>query len=675
MKQINTLLTIIALTLALTPTLQAINVNPASGPYTVGQLIYFSGTAMYWDEPWVGPRISFGDGNVNYSITHSNAVAHRYRQPGIYNLILWDDSPYTTPMPSEYLTITIVDTRRITYSPANPIIGQTITFTAENFVTPKNIRWDFGDGVIVSQHQDSISPNAGHQVTHSYSLPGNYTVRAYDWDGTDTVPVTLIITIGQPNRSISSSIPSPREDQPTELRAINFISKVIDWDFGDGERVSDSAIQTHRFMREGQVSVSALDRDYTQTPTTLTIRVRPENRSLTANPPVVKLNQPVILNAQNFRWQGVLWDFGDGTQYIGSRQETHTYARPGRYTVNARDERGGSQRNFSTEVTVRGITDEVSLHKAELHFDNGRAFRVVPKNSQLLQAELQLKMEGSGLITGIWLVDGIPFTQFSQLARQGEVSTIKTGLNPPLPTIDPGLHRLTVQLTRPGDITLPEISYFVEAGSAMLDILAPDNGATVKEDEPPRFKWSPVRGASWYELGFADSLFPFLYSPETITWQTVREGNECAVETALWASIPRNSTAFWQIRALDSNRQIISQSEPREIRLTLNPAQIIIAPLTDLSGKELSLSQVPLPRQVLITGQISFPGETKFLMLRVFADDRMVNQLLFRNVSPDKQIPFTSSAPARGHRRITLQVLKPSTPAVVIGVHHIELTR
>jgi len=672
MKNKIKIILILALAFGVTHPLQAINVNPASGPYNVGQVLYFSASNYYWD--YASGILNFGDGNVHRYARNSSSVAHQYLRAGVYQLSIVDEIPYSNFSP-EYLTITIIDNRHITYSPINPIAGQTITFTAMNFVTPQNIRWDFGDGVIVTQHESNSTAKAGHQVTHRYTRPGTYTVKAYDWDGSDTIPITINTTIGQPARSITSNFNSPREDQAVRLQAINFLSQTIDWNFGDGNLASGSSIQTHRFMREGRVTVSALDRDFTQTPTTINLHILPENRSISASQSTIILNQSVTLTALMFRGDGVLWDFGDGTQIIGSHQETHLYTRSGHYTISARDESGQSQRFFTTELTVQGITDTVSLHKAELRFDNGHAYRIVAKGSRHLQAELQMKMEGTGLITGMWIIDGQPFSQFSQFANQGVVTTIKTGLAPSLPTIDPGLHRLTVRLTRPVSESLPEINYFVEPGSALLETLEPQEGIVIPEDKVPRFGWSEIRGASWYEIGFADSLYPFLFAPSSVKWSIIREGNSCLPDARQWAAIPRNRPVFWQIRAKDSANQLISQGEPREIQLRLSPATISVTSITALTGKPISLPTNKLPDQLLLRGTITFLSEEQFMMLRVFADDQMVNQLLYRKVTPNAAVPFTSSAPARGHRRITLQVLKPSTPAVVIGVHHIELIR
>lgn len=674
MKHLIRSIIILTLFIGFASQLPAIRITPAAGPYTVGQTIQFYGTSPVWDENYVKGALHFGDGDVYRYARYSTPVSHRYRQAGTYTVQIIDEQ-FSTPFPTETMLLTIVEIRKISYTPTNPLIGQTITFTAENFATPKNIRWDFGDGVIITKYQDQVSPQASQQVTHTYTKPGRYLVRAYDWDGTDSVPITLNITIGEPARSIITSIEAPREDQPVQLQAINFLSQIIDWNLGDGTLISGSATQMHRFMNAGQITVSALDRSYTQTPTTLILTVLPENRSISSNLTTVRLNQPVIFSAHMFRGDGVLWDFGDGTSFVGSHQESHIFSQAGKYTVSARDESGQSQRSFTTDITVQGINDEVSLHKAELRFDNGRAYRIVPKNSHHLQAELQMKMEGTGLITGYWILDGQIFKPFSQISRQGDTALIKTGLTPPLPTLDPGLHRLTVQLTRPQTMDLPEIAYFVEPISAMMEKLEPSDGYTTQEDSIPQFTWEPVRGASYYEIAFADTLYTFLYNPDHIQWQQVRTGNSIAPDPSFWLTLPRNRPLFWQIRAKDSAGQLISQSEPRTIELKLNPARIVIVSTTDIKGNPVSLPSTLLPDHLLVAGSITFPGDSKFLMLRIFADDLMVNQLMFRDVQPGKSLSFKSSVPTRGHKRITFQVIKPISPAVIVGVHQLELKR
>ena len=87
--------------------------------------------------------------------------------------------------------------------------GQTVTFTASNFNTPSDITWVMGDGTTLSHR--------GSSVTHAYAAAGNYTVKAFDWNGdTTTPPVTLVLTVSQPSGASSFPPPLPRVDQPVE---------------------------------------------------------------------------------------------------------------------------------------------------------------------------------------------------------------------------------------------------------------------------------------------------------------------------------------------------------------------------------------------------------------------------------------------------------------------------
>lgn len=76
--------------------------------------------------------------------------------------------------------------RRITYTPASPVIGETITFHAEDF--PSNrIFWDFGDG--------GAAICLGVSTTHAYSRAGTFIIKAKGWCGDDAVTTTASITI------------------------------------------------------------------------------------------------------------------------------------------------------------------------------------------------------------------------------------------------------------------------------------------------------------------------------------------------------------------------------------------------------------------------------------------------------------------------------------------------
>ena len=62
--------------------LLAINVNPPSGPYVVGQILYFLPTNNSYEwQFYYTPIWNFGDG-TGHSGWVTGGVQHRYRDPG-----------------------------------------------------------------------------------------------------------------------------------------------------------------------------------------------------------------------------------------------------------------------------------------------------------------------------------------------------------------------------------------------------------------------------------------------------------------------------------------------------------------------------------------------------------------------------------------------------------------
>ena len=73
-------------------------------------------------------------------------------------------------------------TASFTFSPADPEVGETVTFTNSS-TKASSYEWNFGDGATSS----SDNP------THAYSADGNYTVelKAINEDGSDTYSASV----------------------------------------------------------------------------------------------------------------------------------------------------------------------------------------------------------------------------------------------------------------------------------------------------------------------------------------------------------------------------------------------------------------------------------------------------------------------------------------------------
>ncbi len=688
------------LAVVFTSLLYSIDVTtPAAEPYYVGANLGFRPTnsafGQVYDVNW-----DFGDQNTTTAYG-AQTVYHSYSAVGQYTVTVTAVSSAVTPPPPETLDIWIANRNRyIQVSPATPTAGLPATFTANRFTTPDNIRWDMGDGTILSSSGRSKARIKGiksrrgmrghitatNVVTHTYTAPGNYTVRAYDFNGTATIPVTLNITVQQPNRQIIYQPQSPRADQSVQFQVVGFLTSSIDWNFGDGTiMIGSSTFITHRFQGSGTFTVSAKDSDINHTPVTTTINVLSENRYITASPPEVRTNEPVIVRAFNFRGDFILWDFGDGTRRTGLHTGTHDYTRAGVYTITAWDENGESQVPFTTQVTVRGINDEVNLEVAEIRFDNGKYYKVVSKNSKYIRAVLRMKMRGTGIVSGYWEVDGHPFEFFNEVVSQGQLKEIYTREVPGIPTIDSGIHTLTIRLTRPTDLDVqfPVLKYFVLPYENIVKTLTPVDGFIAKDDEIPEFSWEATRGANKYQITFSNYLYPIMSNAPGLKWIDVETTLKYTPGKHTWNNIKRNRWTYWKVRALDTFGNVTAESDIQDIKVVIATAKISINKVTDLEGKKIrfdkskgNLKTRTDDADILVHGSIEYMGDSKYLVLRVYANKKLSDQLLFRDVKKGEKRFFETSIPNTGKEtRILFQVLNTSSPAVIVGIKNLLLKK
>ncbi len=685
MKKTLLILIMIGLTVTLSGT---ITTFPASGTTDVGERIgfqtncydYYSSDTWYW-----------GDGQTftcQSDYPAFNVIYHTYRNPGTYQVHV-HRSASAGPCPTdEYKTVYILENRLITSSTAQPGVGKPITFTAVNFNTPTNIAWDMGDGTTYIRR--------GTIVTHTYAKSGTFTVRAFDWDGnTKTTPVSLTITVGEPERVINFSPAAPRVDQEVAIQAVNFKTNNIKWNFGDGTQPQFySAAVAHRYQNPGTFTISALEEGLPKV--TRLITILPENRSLAVSVAEIRIDEPLTVTALNFRGPEVLWDFGDGSTvasrpaavaagrpavFSGPVTVTHAYKLPGNYTISARDENGASSKVFTAAVKVLGISDQVNLEIAEIALDNGKYYKVVPKNSKAIRAQLRMKMCGTGIVSGFWIVDGQPFHFFNETAYQGQVKTIFTPEVPGLPVFDPGMHTITVQLTRPENeqVLFPTLRYFVLPYENVIDVLAPKDGAIIKEDEATVFSWERILGGSYYHIAFSNSLFPLLRNDPAVKWLECPERTRFTPGEGTWGAVLRNQWTYWKVRAVDSIGNTVAESGIQEMKVIVPGAKVGIQKITDMDGRAIPIGTgftASRAGQLMIHGDLTYPAEAEYLILQVYSGADMVDQLLFRDIRKDEVRRFETSVPNRDRESVvTFQVLKSSSPSVLVGYEELKLKK
>ncbi len=670
--------------------LATIITDPSSGTANVGSSMAFrldcdndSSSDWFW-----------GDGSSLLKVADDLSWRyHTYRNPGTYTVHMHRASAtypsYCNGMnPDEYRTVTILENRYISASTAAPTAGQAVTFSATNFNTPSNITWNMGDGTVYT--------GRGKTVVHAFGRAGAYRVRAFDWNGdTGTTPLSMSITVAEPVRSITYSPALPRVDQEVTIQAVNFRSNSIDWNFGDGTPLRTySAAVAHRYQNPGNFSISAREHGMDLTPVTRAITILPENRSLVLSAAEAMKDEILTATARNFRGPLVLWDFGDGNIASGPKPiassgnlagisgpttMTHSYSLPGTYIISARDENGASSKVFTATVRILGINDQVNLEIAEIALDNGKYYKVVPKNSKNIKAQLKMKMRGTGIVSGYWIVDNQPYEFFNETVYQGQIKTVYTRDIPGLPVFDPGMHTVTVKLTRPGNepVVFPTLKYFVLPYENIIATLAPRDGAIIKENEIAKFSWENALGGSYYQIAFANSLLPLLRDDAALKWLDCPERFHFTPDTETWKAIERNQWTFWKVRALDSAKSILAASGIQEIKIIIPGASIGIEKITDMDGNGIAIGSSftsAKTEQLLIHGQLTYPAEAEYLILRIYANDNLVDQLLFRDVKKGEKRAFETSVPNMAKEsRVVFQVLKSSSPSVIIGYEELKL--
>lgn len=316
------------------------------------------------------------------------------------------------------------------------------------------------------------------------------------------------------------------------------------------------------------------------------------------------------------------------------------------------------------------------LIMAELSFNGGKAYRVVAKESKNLRAVLRLRMRGVSVVSGVWLLDGMPFERFREKVYKGQVRSIKTRLIPGLDTLTPGIHTLSVRLTEPGNLNInfPVLKYFVLAGKRKIDILTPGNGLVTKDEELPSFRWRGTKDCVRYRLAFSGNTVELFKNRKSLVWMNAGGNLEFRPEEEEWKQIKRNRWTYWKISGLDSLGNIVAESEIRELKIAVSGSKIEIQKISDISGGVFIPDTAGRGKALMLSGNITYQGNADYLVLRVFRNSVLVDQLLFRDVRKHEIRKFATSIIKTGSlRKVRMELLKISSPAVLVGIKEVVL--
>ena len=288
-------------------------------------------THYYWD---------FGDGTYALDMSKKDQY-HRYKQPGIYTVILTTyDTAAPKPCVAEYYEDIVIGTSPETNQAAFDATVKDLTVTLTNKSTGKyqQIFWSFGDG--------SFSDDAA-LTEYTYAESGVYLVSLTILDTTTGMQsiAKKIITIGDTNDCRAFFYPGYIDSASNKVYFINkSTGNITDyyWDFGDGH-YSKEEYPVHAYAMPGVYKVSLSIRDdggtgVTQNKSYYERWVYVNIDSITCESDftyVPDLSAGIVHfydKSQGKNLSRYLWRFGDG-QVSTKRHPKHLFKKKGFYEV------------------------------------------------------------------------------------------------------------------------------------------------------------------------------------------------------------------------------------------------------------------------------------------------------------------------------------------------------
>jgi len=299
----------------------------------VGQTVTFSGTASGGFTPYTFSW-TFGDGTTG----SGQSVGHAFPSASTFTVTLTvTDSggpPVHTDQRSRSVTVIPALTADFSYSPSNPVVDQTVSFsaTASGGSTPYTFSWNFGDAGTAS----------GQNRNHAYSTAGTFTVTLTVTDAASRiVAVSKFITVsGVVAAGFTFSPPSPVISQSVSFSATatgGTPPYTFNWAFGDGATGSGQSV-SHTYLSAADFTVTLTVSDTASHVTTVT-KVVSVTAALTADFTFAPTN-PAVGQSVSFTATATggtppytyAWTFGDGGS--GSGQTiSHTYTTGGSFSV------------------------------------------------------------------------------------------------------------------------------------------------------------------------------------------------------------------------------------------------------------------------------------------------------------------------------------------------------
>ena len=342
---------------------------------------------------------------------------HAFGRAGTHRVVVKDwDGKSAAPIVASVVVGGPPAVPSIVFAPAEPRVNDPVEFRAVNFLSTALVRWDFGDGTV-----ENDTSAARHHPRLS-AAPGPFS-SALSTAGARRRPPRPRSGF-MPGRQITFSPPDPRAGEEITFRALNFRSATVRWDFGDGA-TANAATQpgiTHVYLTPGTYIVRAYDGGAGALSAQASVGVLPD-RLITFSPADPRAGEEITFRASISARRPSVGTSATVVVTSAGTEVTHAFRTAGPWTVKAFDRSGSAEVAKTLFLTVfpnQGPRAKFAVSFIQLRFEDGKAYKVVPKEFGSLTAFAEIKFEGTGVLQAQWLVDGMPFkTVFTNLSFAG----------------------------------------------------------------------------------------------------------------------------------------------------------------------------------------------------------------------------------------------------------------
>lgn len=442
--------------------------------------------------------------------------------------------------------------------------------------------------------------------------------------------------------TIASTPVSPNVEQKVTFTVTppsGYILGPISWNFGDGNVGSyPQPSATHNYKAPGTYLVTAT---YTYQSGVQTLNqidklqvVIKEKRNITYTPSNPKPNQAVTFKANSFLSPSIKWNFGDGTiKFNGSSVEIHKYQKPGTYIVRAMDFNGTSCCPVTTTVSVGVAPDIKKITYNPMPATTKREITFMATNFtstcvKWVFGDGTVAADGKPLQTHVYKKTGTyTVTAFDNCGSDpSPVSVVLTVM----PHKGPGA---------PFSISFIQLRF--ADGKSYCQVSRDDNSLEAFAD-------IKYEGTGIFQVQWLVDDKPFRIESRTFPFarqDTITSGKNPPLPTQV-PGIHELSLNIIQPKVEFKIPRIRYFVTPGELE---KKVELLISKVEDLEGNPITLekNRVSLVKNkhYLFSGNIKNLSKSKIAsaVLQVYVAEKLMDQIMIRNLNPQKQIAFKTS--------------------------------